>query len=80
MKFPTRLSDSYSLVIQDFQSIWQEDEVTDDLQVEHILVLKLTLLVARNGKYLRAGPREYRPIYTYIGCGKILGFEFDSAI
>ncbi len=29
---------------------------------------------------LREGPREYRPIYTYIGGGKILDFEFDQAI
>jgi hypothetical protein len=29
---------------------------------------------------LRAGPREYRPISAYIGCGKILDFEFDCAI
>ncbi len=29
---------------------------------------------------LREGPREYRPTYTYIGCGKILDFEFARTI
>ncbi len=29
------------------------------------------------GECLRAGPREYRPIYAYIGCSKILDFEFE---
>jgi hypothetical protein len=32
------------------------------------------------GNYLREDPREYRPTYTYIGCGKIVDFEFDQTI
>ncbi len=54
IKFPTRLPDSYSLVVQDFQLSWKEIEVMEDLQERHSSLLKLTRLMARNGKPLRA--------------------------
>lgn len=52
LKFPTRLPNSYSLVIRDFQSSWKEVEITEDLREAHSSLLKLTRLVARNGKPL----------------------------
>ncbi|CAF2101847.1 unnamed protein product [Rotaria magnacalcarata] len=54
VKFPTRLPDSYSLVIRDFQSTWDEREITDDLQAKHMSLLKLTRLIARNSRPLNA--------------------------
>ena len=54
IKFPTRLPDSYSLVIQDFQLTWNENEIIDDLKTNYTSLLNLTCLVARNGRQLKA--------------------------
>ncbi|CAF2215990.1 unnamed protein product, partial [Rotaria magnacalcarata] len=52
VKFPTRLPDSYSLIIRDLQSSWDEHEITEDLQAKHMSLIKLTRLIARNGRPL----------------------------
>ena len=54
IKFPSRLPDSYSLVIKDFQYTWKESEIMEDLQGKHSSLLKLTRPIARNGKPLQA--------------------------
>jgi hypothetical protein len=54
IKFPTRLPDSYSLVVQDFQLTWKEIDVMENLQERNSSLLKITRLIARNGKPLRA--------------------------
>ena len=54
VKFPTRLPDPYSLVIQDFQLTWNENEIIDDLKTSYTSLLNLTRLVARNDRLLKA--------------------------
>ena len=59
IKFPTRLPDSYSLVIQDFQLTWNENEIIDDLKINCTSLLNLTRLVARNGRLLKAERTDF---------------------
>ena len=59
IKFPTRLTDSYSLVIQDFQLTWNENEIIDDLKVKYTSLLNLMRLMARNGRLLKAVRKDF---------------------
>jgi hypothetical protein len=59
IKIPTRLPDSFSLVIQDFRQTWDEIEAFDDWKTKHLTLQKLTRLVARNGRSLRAVKADF---------------------
>ncbi|CAM4888498.1 unnamed protein product [Rotaria socialis] len=49
IKYPKILPATYSLIIHDFQSTWNEDETTKELQEKCVTLRKLTRLVTREG-------------------------------
>ncbi|CAF4362184.1 unnamed protein product [Rotaria socialis] len=50
IKYPKILPATYSLIIHDFQSTWNEDETTKELQEKCVTLRKLTRLVTREGR------------------------------
>ncbi|CAF3395271.1 unnamed protein product [Rotaria socialis] len=64
IKYPKILPSIYSLIIHDFQSTWNEDETTKELQEKYVTLRKLTRLVTREGRPMNVVRADFMSTQT----------------